>query len=71
MIFGLGVPVEVTPDAAVFGWELRAYYAMPSNLSQLTLSDYGSTRKQRSVSRWDIYRMMEHDSERFVNNFNC
>lgn len=64
LIVGIGVPVEVTPEAVVFGWAFRAFYTMPNNVSELTLMDYGASSKKRSISRWDLYKVLEHDSER-------
>ncbi|KAJ8979135.1 hypothetical protein NQ317_016753 [Molorchus minor] len=63
LIIGIGVPVELKSSAVVLGFAFRAVYTLPSNLSQLMPMDQ-NTRRRRSTSRWEIYRILEDISER-------
>ncbi|VEN60369.1 unnamed protein product [Callosobruchus maculatus] len=65
LIIGIGVPVEVEPESVIVGWAFRAFYTMPTNISQLMLQDYGSRARNRrsTVSRWDVYKALEQQAE--------
>ncbi|KAJ8967285.1 hypothetical protein NQ314_002958 [Rhamnusium bicolor] len=62
LIIGIGVPVEIRSHAVVLGWGFRTVYYMPSNLSQVMPMDVNERRK-RSLSRWNIYKILEQISE--------
>ncbi|KAJ8938433.1 hypothetical protein NQ318_011872, partial [Aromia moschata] len=55
-----GVPLEIASNTVVVGWAFRASYNLPTNISQLVIRE---SRKRRSLSRWDVYEMLEKDSE--------
>ncbi|KAJ8921348.1 hypothetical protein NQ315_002963 [Exocentrus adspersus] len=63
LIIGIGVPVELKSQAVVFGWGFRAFYRLPSNLSEVRPMDESARRTKRSLSRWDVYRMLEQMSD--------
>ncbi|CAG9857838.1 unnamed protein product [Phyllotreta striolata] len=62
LIIGLSLPVEVSPESVTIGWDFRAFYVLPTNLSELQYDDYGTDRQKRHISRWNLYEMLEHEA---------
>lgn len=54
---GFGVPVDLRTETVIVGSTLKARYYLPTNVTDYTNPGTIYSRKKRSLSRWDLYKV--------------
>lgn len=58
MITGVGLPLVLHDESLIIGMVLKASYHLPYNSSTFTNPTINYARRQRSISRWNLYQTL-------------
>ncbi|CAH0553704.1 unnamed protein product [Brassicogethes aeneus] len=59
----LGIPLDLKLETAIIGLFIKGNYPMPQNASVYESGSVIYERRKRSLSRWDIYKMLSQEAE--------